>query len=77
MTWESLGYDERRKLQNEARSKGERPRCGRGACGMTIRPGKAWVNSGTPLLYCPACARMINEATGQNLCTPEETTNAP
>ncbi len=56
-------YHERRRWQDDARARGEVPECA------------AWVNSGTPLLYCGGCARLINRynALGTVLCSPEVT----
>ncbi len=48
-------YRERRAWQDAARARGELPECGRGVCREKADP--AWVNKGTPLLYCGACAR--------------------
>jgi hypothetical protein len=51
-------YHDRRKWQDEARARGEKPECGRGAC--TNKADPAWSNRGTPLLYCESCANLIN-----------------
>lgn len=63
-------YHARRQWQDEARARGEVPECGREACHNPASP--AWVNKGTPLLYCSTCARLIN---GYNpgLCSREVT----
>lgn len=52
-------YQARREWQDAARARGEVPECGREACHAPAEP--AWVNGGTPLLYCGRCARMINQ----------------
>ena len=59
-------YYARREWQDAARARGEVPECGREVCRNPAAP--AWVNAGTPLLYCTTCARLIN---GYNpgLCT--------
>ena len=64
-------YHERRRWQDAARACGEVPECGREACRNPASP--AWVNAGTPLLYCGTCARLINHynALDAVLCTPE------
>ena len=64
-----LDYHDRRRWQDEARAAGRVPECGREACTSTVGP-QPWVNAGTPLLYCPACARRINEY-NPGLCAPE------
>jgi hypothetical protein len=61
-------YDERRVWQNAARARGEKPECGRKVCTNLADP--AWVNAGTPLLYCQWCAKEINKY-NPNLCTLE------
>lgn len=70
-------YHERRRWQDAARARGELPECGRAAC--TAKADPAWVNSGTPLLYCSRCAHLINSFCPRNepvLCTPEMNTTA-
>lgn len=62
------GYLDRRAWQDAARARGEIPECGREACKTPADP--AWVNSGTPLLYCEGCAKLIN-GFNPGLCTPE------
>ena len=61
-------YHARRQWQDAARARGEIPECGREACHNSADP--AWVNAGTPLLYCGACARMINSF-NPGLCSLE------
>lgn len=53
-------YRVRRQWQDAARAQGEVPECGREACHEPADP--AWIGSGTgvALLYCGACARLIN-----------------
>ena len=70
-------YHDRRRWQDEARARGEVPECGREVCHAKADP--AWVNSGTPLLYCPTCAALINRYTARDgfrdsICTPEVAT---
>lgn len=67
-------YYARRRWQDAARARGEVPECGREACHNPARP--AWVNKGTPLLYCRSCARMINSY-NPGLCSPEVADPAP
>jgi hypothetical protein len=61
-------YHARRRWQDAARASGEDPECGRGACRNKAEP--AWVNAGTPLLYCEVCAGLIN-GFNPGLCSPE------
>ena len=61
-------YAERRKWQDAQRAAGHDPECGREACVNPAAP--AWVNAGTPLLYCRQCARLINTY-NNGLCTLE------
>lgn len=69
-----LRYEARRAWQDEVRSRGEVPECGREACQQPASP--AWTNKGTPLLYCPSCARLINRY-NPGLCTPEQVPLVP
>jgi hypothetical protein len=73
MSTKPADYHDRRRWQDEARARGDVPECGRGACTSKAEP--AWVNSGTPLLYCGGCARSINgfsvQTLGYELCAPE------
>lgn len=62
------GYPDRRAWQDAARDRGEIPECGRAACTTPADP--AWVNAGSPLLYCRECAALINSFT-PGLCAPE------
>lgn len=75
-------YHNRRKWQDAQRAAGLDPECGREVCRNKAAP--AYVNAGTPLLYCATCAAAINRF-NPGLCsletagTPapsEETTNA-
>jgi hypothetical protein len=61
-------YHERRQWQDAQRAAGADPECGREACRNTAKP--AYVNAGTPLLYCAACAHAINRY-NRGLCTLE------
>lgn len=61
-------YRDRRQWQDAARARGEIPECGREACSNLVDP--AWVNMGSPLLYCESCGRTINEY-NPGLCRPE------
>lgn len=61
-------YHERRRWQDAQRAAGADPECGREACRNTAKP--AYVNAGTPLLYCAACAHAINRY-NPGLCTLE------
>ena len=61
-------YYARREWQDAARARGEVPECGREVCRNPVDP--AWVNAGTPLLYCTTCARLINRY-NPGLCTME------
>lgn len=63
-----INYHDRRRWQDDARARGEVPECGREACHEPADP--AWVNKGTPLLYCACCARLINRY-NPGLCSPE------
>jgi hypothetical protein len=65
-------YHARRQWQNAQRAAGLVPECGREVCRCRCEP--AYVNSGTPLLYCPDCAQAINRY-NPRLCTPEVTTD--
>ena len=64
-------YAERRLWQDEARSRGDVPECGREACHEPADP--AYLNHHTPLLYCRRCAQVINAYAYPNppLCYPE------
>lgn len=61
-------YTERRHWQNAQRAQGLDPECGREVCQRKAAP--AFVNKGTPLLYCEACAVLINKH-NPGLCAPE------
>ena len=52
-------YRARRQWQNTQRAAGLDPECGREVCRSLAKP--AYVNKGTPLLYCKRCAAMINQ----------------
>ncbi len=64
-------YHARRRWQDEQRAAGQPPDCGREACCNKAAP--AYVNAGTPLLYCLECAVMIN-LYNPGLCSPEPRT---
>lgn len=63
-------YQRRRRWQDAQRAEGRDPECGRESCSNVARP--AFVNKGTPLLYCAACAGLINRY-NPGACTPEVT----
>lgn len=65
---DTLAYAARREWQDRARARGEVPECGRGACTRPASP--AYVNKGTPLLYCAVCAAGINRF-NPGLCSLE------
>lgn len=67
-------YDERRRWQDAQRAAGVPVECGREVCKVTFTEG--YVNSGTPLLYCPTCAALINRF-NPGLCSKEHVPVAP